>query len=70
MKLSSLIAPACLLGTAASIDMSKYSAGPGVESGFKSFVQAYATYILASSQSNGGTQLTFLGSTHLPRIQL
>ncbi|EAT78947.2 hypothetical protein HBH56_072080 [Parastagonospora nodorum] len=40
MKLLSFIAPACLLGTAASIDMSKYSAGPGVESEFKSFVQA------------------------------
>ena len=41
MKLLSLITPVCLLGTAASVDMSRYSARSGVDVGFKSFLKEY-----------------------------
>lgn len=41
MKLSSFITPVCLLGVAASVEMTQYSTGPGVEVGFESFVKEY-----------------------------
>ena len=43
MKLLSIIAPACFVGMAASVDMSLYSAGTGVDAAFKPFLQEYAT---------------------------
>ncbi|EUC26870.1 hypothetical protein COCCADRAFT_10357 [Bipolaris zeicola 26-R-13] len=39
MKLSSIIVPACFVGMAASVDMSLYSAGTGVDAAFKPFLQ-------------------------------
>ncbi|RMZ73585.1 fungal specific transcription [Pyrenophora seminiperda CCB06] len=39
MKFLSLITPACLLGIAASVDMSRYSAGSAVDVGFKPFLK-------------------------------
>jgi hypothetical protein len=41
MKLLSLITPVCLVGMAASVELSQYSAESGVESAFKSFLNEY-----------------------------
>ncbi|KAF1934782.1 hypothetical protein EJ02DRAFT_439654 [Clathrospora elynae] len=39
MKILSVTTSFCLLGVAASVDMSRYSAGPGVNPGFKSYLK-------------------------------
>ncbi|KAI0584870.1 hypothetical protein Alg130_05003 [Pyrenophora tritici-repentis] len=45
MKLISIITPACLLGIAASVDMSKYTPkGSGVDVGFKAFLKEQTCY--------------------------
>ncbi|USP75160.1 fungal specific transcription [Curvularia clavata] len=54
MKYLSLIAPACLFGMAASVDMSEYSAKAGVDAGFNPFLQA-----LYASAEDPATTSTF-----------
>lgn len=41
MKLLSLITSASIVGIAASVDMSRYSARSGVDAGFQSFLKQY-----------------------------